>query len=109
MTETSPVLCMTPPEIWKDCLGSIGKTIPNTEIKIVGVDDPKGIPLGPNERGEMLVRGPQVMPRYHNNEKATDEVFCDGWLRTGDMAYYDEKKILWITDRLKELIKVRFY
>lgn len=107
MTETSPVLCMTPPEIWKDCLGSIGKTIPNTEIKIVGVDDPKGIPLGPNERGEMLVRGPQVMPRYHNNEKATDEVFCDGWLRTGDMAYYDEKKILWITDRLKELIKVK--
>lgn len=106
MTETSPAICTTPPSMWKKCLGSIGVVVPNTEVKIVPVDDPNGAALGPNEQGELFVRGPQVMPRYHNNPKATEEVFVDGWLRTGDMAYYDDDKILWITDRLKELIKV---
>lgn len=107
MTETSPAISFTPPDIWRECLGSIGRVVCNTEAKIVALDDGTGTPLGPNEKGELFVKGPQVMSRYHNNPKATAEVFMDGWLRTGDMAYYDDQKILWLTDRLKELIKVR--
>lgn len=64
--------------------------------------------VGPNESGELLVRGPQVMLGYHNNEKATQEtITADGWLRTGDIAHYDENQSFYITDRLKELIKVK--
>lgn len=90
--------------------GSVGFPTPNTEAKIVRPDDSEFRGLGPNESGELLVRGPQVMLGYHNNEKATKETITpDGWLRTGDIAYYNDKKEFYITDRLKELIKVKGY
>lgn len=47
------------------------------------------------------------MMGYLNNKEATDETVVDGWLRTGDLAYYDEEGAFFITDRLKELIKVK--
>lgn len=84
---------------------SLGKPVPNTEVKVIAVDDPKGIPLGPNQQGELLVRGPQVMKGYFN--RTEENVFLDGWLRTGDMMYYNKQGFLFITDRLKELIKVK--
>ena len=66
---------------------SAGFPMPDTEAKIVHVDDPKMLGLGPNEMGEVLVRGPQVMIGYHNNEKATKEtITSDGWLRTDSAA-----------------------
>lgn len=67
-----------------------------------------GTPLGPNQQGELLVKGPQVMKGYHNKPEETQNSFLDGWLRTGDMAYYNEDRFFFITDRLKELIKVSY-
>lgn len=74
---------------------------------MVPIDDPLGKPLGPNEKGELLVKGPQVMSRYHKRPKETENAFADGWLRTGDLVYYDENEMFYVVDRLKELIKVK--
>lgn len=72
------------------------------------VSDPTFKGVGPNISGELLVRGPHVMKGYHNNPKATKETLTDdGWLRTGDIGHYDEDHYFYITDRLKELIKVK--
>lgn len=87
---------------------SIGDPIHDTECKVVDINDPEFRGLGPNETGEVLIRGPQIMLGYHNNETATkDTVTSDGWLRTGDIGYHDEDGNFYITDRLKELIKVK--
>lgn len=60
------------------------------------------------QSGEMYVQSPTVMKGYYKNEKATKESLTeDGFYKTGDMGYYDPKKGLFITDRIKELIKVR--
>lgn len=89
---------------------SAGVPVPNTEAKIIDVNDDsktsKG--LGPNEKGELLIRGPQNMKCYLNNVDATNETIThDKWLRTGDLGYYDENGMIFITDRLKDLIKVK--
>lgn len=107
MTETSPAVLFYRFSYLdvKSAKGSVGRPIPNTEVKVVAVDDPSGTPLGPNELGELLVRGPQVMKGYYNRPE--EQVFLDGWLRTGDMMYYNEDGYLFITDRLKEMIKVK--
>lgn len=76
---------------------------------MVPLDNPAGPGLGPNTSGEILVKGPQVMKGYHNRPQETDETFCNGWLRTGDIGYYDTNKLFYITDRIKELIKVKGY
>lgn len=109
LTETSPVVtCITPriKELFK-AHGSVGTPIENTLVKVVPLDNPAGPGLGPNTTGEILVKGPQVMKGYHNRPEETKEAFCDGWLRTGDIGYYDANKLFYITDRIKELIKVK--
>jgi acyl-CoA synthetase (AMP-forming)/AMP-acid ligase II len=86
--------------------GTCGVTISNTEIRIV--DPETGEDRGVGERGELWVRGPQVMVGYLNNQKATDETIdSDGWLHTGDVAIVDEDHHVSIVDRLKELIKYK--
>ncbi|KAL8666163.1 MAG: hypothetical protein Q9202_001670 [Teloschistes flavicans] len=83
----------------------VGQLIPGTEAKIVDLD---GKELGVNERGEVLARGPQVVMGYLNNAKATAETFDqDGWLHTGDEGFFNEEGWLTITDRIKEMIKVK--
>ena len=85
--------------------GSVGPVCASSEGKIV---DQQGNSLGPHETGELLIRGPQVMKEYLEAPEKTKETRSDsGWLRTGDVAYYDEDGYVFITDRLKELIKVR--
>lgn len=86
---------------------SVGLPASATRAKIVAIDDKTGVGLGPNENGELWVRGPQNMLGYLNNKEATDEMLIDGWIRTGDIAHYDEDGFFFITDRLKELIKVK--
>ena len=106
LTEASPVVLMS--ALGSKNYASVGSPPPDSEAKIVLVDDPEMRGVGPNISGELLVRGPQIMKGYHNNEKATLETITpDGWLRTGDIGHYDENQDFYITDRLKELIKVK--
>ncbi|CAG4959611.1 unnamed protein product [Parnassius apollo] len=105
LTETSPVVSLTPRGL--ENYGSVGYPVPNTELKIVDSDMKS---LGPNEKGELLVRGPQVMRGYRNNVQANTESFTvDGWFKTGDIAFGDDSGMITIFDRLKELIKVKGY
>lgn len=86
-------------------LGSCGRLISRTKAKIVDLKHGK-CNLGPNQKGELYLTGPQVMKGYFNNPKATKEIIDgEGWLRTGDIAYYNEDGNFFIVDRLNELIK----
>ena len=106
MTELSPVSHCTPEGQVRP--GTSGVTVSNTEIRIV--DPVSGADLGVGERGELLVRGPQVMKGYLNNPEATAATLdSDGWLRTGDVAIIDEHQHVSIVDRIKELIKYKAF
>jgi acyl-CoA synthetase (AMP-forming)/AMP-acid ligase II len=107
MTEASPVThCNAMREAGEARPGSVGRTVPNTETRIV--DPGLGRTLGPGEQGEVCVRGPQVMKGYLNNPEATRQMLTpDGWLHTGDIGYIDEDGFLYVVDRLKELIKYK--
>jgi len=85
--------------------GSVGVIVPGQECKLVNQEDEL---CGANERGEVMLRGPQIMKGYFKNEKANEEAIdSEGWLRTGDIAYHDEDMDFFIVDRLKEFIKVK--
>ncbi len=109
MTEASPVTHfrgITPPGKPKG--GSVGAPIPNTKVRVVDVAT--GADLGPNQDGELLIWGPQVMKGYLNNPGATAAtVDAEGWLHTGDIGFADEDCYFWIVDRVKELIKYNAY
>lgn len=104
MTELSPISHIAPAENAKP--GAVGVAVPNTECRIV--DPETGKDCGPNEEGELWIRGPQVMKGYLNKPEATAETIVEGgWLRTGDLGLIDDDGELWIKDRLKELIKYK--
>lgn len=85
--------------------GSIGVALSkNIELKIV---DDKGNSLGPEQIGELLVKGPNVMQGYYKQKEATVETIKDGWLYTGDMAKFDSEGYVYIVGRKKEMINVR--
>ncbi|MGH2391590.1 MAG: AMP-binding protein, partial [Chloroflexota bacterium] len=106
LTETSPVTHVMPKLEGPMNTGSIGVCIPLTECRVV--DPATGNDVGPNERGEVWVRGPQVMRGYLNQPEATAAMLDDaGWLRTGDIGYADQGGLFYIVDRLKELIKYK--
>ncbi|KAG1687955.1 putative 4-coumarate--CoA ligase 3 [Nymphon striatum] len=103
MTELSP--CSMYESFGIDT-ASTGPPIPGTEVKIVDIH--KNETVGEGKTGELCVRGPQVMLGYLNNEEATkNTVDEDGWLHTGDIAYWTSEGLLYIVDRKKELIKYR--
>jgi len=70
----------------------------------VRIVDANGRDVGPNQEGELIVRGPHVMPGYHNKPEETRNALREGWYHTGDLARSDENGFLTITGRLKELI-----
>jgi acyl-CoA synthetase (AMP-forming)/AMP-acid ligase II len=108
LTETSPVTHVSPLDPSQIRLASIGKPLPNTECKVVDVAT--GAELGPNQDGELWIRGPQVMRGYLNGPTATAEALdLQGWLRTGDLVRVDDDGYFYVVDRLKELIKYRGY
>ncbi|KAL2505339.1 4-coumarate--CoA ligase-like 9 [Abeliophyllum distichum] len=108
LTETTGVACraMGPEESRR--WGSVGRLVESYEAKIV--DPETGIALPPGKQGELWIRGPSVMKGYLDDSKATSEtLFSDGWLRTGDVCYFDNEGFLFVVDRLKELIKYKGY
>jgi acyl-CoA synthetase (AMP-forming)/AMP-acid ligase II len=104
LTETSPVTHCVPEDANKP--GSIGPPVPNTECRIV--DPESGEDVEDGERGELWIRGPQVMKGYLNNPDATaGTIDEEGWLHTGDIAVRADDGYFEIVDRLKELIKYK--
>ena len=100
LTETSPVL--TCRRTWSNVRGTSGQPLPSTEVKIV---DEKGKLIRFHEIGKILVRGPQVMSGYLNNESATEKVLSqDGWFDTGDLGFLIPNGCLVITGRAKDTI-----
>ncbi|MET8149518.1 AMP-binding protein [Actinoplanes sp. NPDC049668] len=106
MTETAALIAAGPLDAPRR--GSVGRLIPNTEARIVDPDS--GADLAAGRAGELLVRGPQLMRGYRDRPAATAAtVDADGWLHTGDLCFFDEDGYLYVTDRLKELIKYKGY
>jgi len=104
LTETSPATMICPRNSCKP--GAVGVMLPNLEGKVIDVTT--GELLGPNQEGEVCVRGPTIMKGYLNNAKATAECITpDGWFHSGDTGYYDEEGHFFIVDRLKDLIKYK--
>ncbi len=89
LTEASPVIAVTTRRV--QCFGTVGRAIPGVEICVAS-------------DGELLTRGPHVMLGYWQDESATAETICDGWLRTGDLAEIDSGGFVTIRGRKKELI-----
>jgi long-chain acyl-CoA synthetase len=103
LTETSPGAICNPLNI-SDWTGFIGVPFPSTQATVLDECDNE---LAPGEVGEICVRGPQVMTGYWNQPSETAKVFTpQGWLRTGDMGFMDERGYFKITDRKKDMIVV---
>jgi len=103
MTETSPTGTFTPAK-GKRKAGSCGLPMPGIVIKFLSLANPKQyVPLG--ERGEICIKGPNVMRGYWNNLQATADVMTfDGFMRTGDVGYMDEDGFVFIVDRTKDML-----
>ncbi|WP_026690596.1 AMP-binding protein [Alteribacter aurantiacus] len=101
LTETSPVAVAN--LIWGNRkVGSIGIPWPDTDVAILSAET--GEAAEPNEIGEIIIRGPQVMRGYWNNPEATQATFKDDWFLSGDMGYMDEEGYFYIVDRKKDMI-----
>ncbi|RKJ24372.1 long-chain fatty acid--CoA ligase, partial [Butyricicoccus sp. 1XD8-22] len=86
----------------KDKAGSIGKRAPfGTELRIVNED---GEDVAVGEVGEVVLYGEGNMVGYYRDEEATQAAFLEGWVKTGDLARYDEEGYIWIVDRKKDVI-----
>lgn len=107
LTESAPVATINPPG-GKNPPGSIGLALPGTKIRITDQDDPNK-ELGLNERGELCIKGPQVMMSYWNKPDETADTLRDGWLHTGDVAKMDEEGFIYIVDRMKDMIITNGY
>ena len=102
LSETSPVL-MANPVAPSRVAGTVGLPLPSTMVRVVDPENPTvEVPKG--ERGELVVRGPQVFSGYWKKPEETAAVFADGWFRTGDIVTIDDKGFIRIVDRIKELI-----
>lgn len=106
LSETSPVVCVNPLK-GANKAGSIGLPVPQTIVEIIDPESGKPVPLG--ERGELCVKGPQVMKGYYNKPAETAAIFRDGFLRTGDVAVMDEQGYFYIVDRIKDMIITNGY
>jgi len=99
LTEAAPIISANSPDYQK--MGSSGRIVPNLEIKICD-EQGEELPLG--EKGEIVVRGENVMQGYWKNPEATASTIVDGWLHTGDMGYLDEENCLYVLGRYKSLL-----
>ena len=100
MTETSPGGIGLSGDDAARKIGSAGKPLLHTEVKIVDSD---GKEVNQGEVGEILIKGPNITPGYWNNKKATEDSFIKGWLKTGDAAQMDDEGFIYIVDRQKDM------
>lgn len=102
MTETNAIGCINGGENYLDKPSSVGKAnAPTTLIKIVA-DNGDEVPCG--QRGEILIKSASNIKCYWNNQVATDELFVNGWVKTGDIGYLDEQEYLFIVERKKDIV-----
>lgn len=101
-TETSPVIATTYPGSHK--VGSIGRPIPNTQVRIIDIQTDKI--LGPNQEGKILVKGDLVMEGYLHDLEETSLRIRNGWYDTGDIGMMDEDGFMYHRGRLKRFVKV---
>ena len=102
LTETSPVTHANPLD-GRRKIGSIGVPLPNTDMKVVSLEDGT-TEVGVGKQGELLLKGPQVMRGYWNAPEQTAAAFTDGWFRTGDIATVDADDYTFIVGRKKDMI-----
>lgn len=100
LTESSSQIVTLAPEYMLKKLGSAGKPLFPSQIKIMADDRA----ASPNEPGEIIIKGPNVTAQYFKRSQATAETIKDGWLSTGDIGYLDEEGFLYVLDRRKDLI-----
>ncbi len=100
LTEAAPVISCNVPKK-KHKLGSSGHIVPDLQVQIW---DENRAPLPARSRGQIVVRGENVMAGYWKNPKATQETLVDGWLLTGDLGYLDEDDFLYVLGRVKSLL-----
>jgi len=105
MTECSPVAFFG----CEHKYSSIGQNISSCQVRVVDLKTQQDISTS-GQTGELWLKGPHIMKGYLGDEAATKNTITeDGWLKTGDIVYFDEEFDFYITDRLKELIKVKGY
>jgi long-chain acyl-CoA synthetase len=101
-TETAPYVSVTP---WGGTVkpGTVGVPLPDTDVKIVSIDDPEN-EVPPGEPGELAIKGPQIMMGYYKRPEETAHVLKDGWFYTGDISLIDDDGYVSIVDRKKDMI-----
>jgi acyl-CoA synthetase (AMP-forming)/AMP-acid ligase II len=102
-TEATARLSYLPPDLYEEKKGSMGKGIPDVELKVV---NEKGDLIKPGEIGEVIARGDNIMLGYYADEEGTRNTIRNGWLYTGDLGTVDEDGYIYLTARKKEIIKV---
>ena len=103
LTECAPMVSVNSFNV-KAHDGSIGLPMPGTDLRLI--DDNNNVIEAFNSPGEIEIKGPQVMCNYWNNESETEIVFNDGWFKSGDIGQFDEKGLLHLVDRKKDMILV---
>ena len=100
MTETGPTVFICDEAVARSKIGTIGRPVGSMLTRVVRAD---GSDAGPNERGELLIKGPGVTPGYWNLPQASAAAIVDGWLHSGDIAYADDDGDYYIVDRAKDM------
>ncbi|MFP5516232.1 MAG: long-chain-fatty-acid--CoA ligase [Alphaproteobacteria bacterium] len=103
LSESSPVATVNPVVVHATKKGSIGLPLPGTIVEIVSLEEPRRV-LPPGEKGEVCIRGPQVMKGYWRRPAETAQTLVDGRLHTGDVGVMDEDGYTTIVDRIKDMI-----
>lgn len=102
-TEATARLSYLPPDCAAEKEGSIGRGIPGVELEVV---DEAGVPCADGVTGHLVARGENVTPGYFQDPEGTAEILKDGWLWTGDLGYRDSDGFLYVSGRVKEILKV---